>query len=469
MLNAFTRLHVLIPSLILAVYLGFSLGYPFGKSGNLARLMEYISLALAFILVLFVKDGITRFVNSDGVNFWRRLLALMLCIWCVAVSANAEFPLQSLQDFGLFLGIAGAALVLKSLLVYDETQKPELLGLVFLVPGSVYSVKLVVFYIELVNYSGFDLWVGSFPSFSNFRVLNDLQALLIPLFIYYAIGPTISERWQRAAISGIALIWCLALLYSGARAILLGFTVASLIVFLFWRKTLSPYLPRLIRFFVFTGVAYLLLFGVVPLAIEDSPGVQAFRYGSGGRSELWGFAIPYLDECFWGCGGQSFVVLTSRFFTHPWGSVHNAFISLSIEYGMIPALLMCGLWMSILIGYARSAKTPFEATILFALITITVDSLFAGPYYSAVVGIVLPFFLGVALFKIHMHRLFSTQAGAMPLICARYVNTAFFTFIYGLFFLSGWVSYLDLKYFGTQITALEDSYPRFWEFGNFFL
>jgi len=451
------------------MYLGFSLGYPLGKPGNLARLIEYVSLGMALILVVFAKEGFTRFVNSDGVKSWRRLLALVLCAWCVVVSAVSEFPLQSLQDFGLFLGIAGAALVLKSLLIYDEAKKPELLGLVFVVPGLVYSVKLIVFYIEMVNFAGFDLWVGSFPSFSNFRVLNDLQALLIPLFIYYAIGPTISKRWQRAAISGIALIWCLALLYSGARAILLGFTVASLIVFWFWRKTLSPYLPRLIRFFAFTGVAYLLLFWVVPLTIEDNPGVHAFRYGSGGRSELWGFAIPYLDECFWGCGGQSFVVLTSRFFTHPWGSVHNAFISFSIEYGMIPALLMCGLWMSILVDYGRSAKTPFEVTISFALITITVDSLFAGPYYSAIIGIVLPFFIGVALFRIHQCRVLGAYTGVLLHINSRYVNIAFIAFIYGLFFLSGWVSYLDLKYFGAQITALEDSYPRFWEFGNFFL
>lgn len=456
--------------LILGLFFCLSpwVSYSFGKVGNTHRVAELLTIGAALIsLGISAPIGWT---TKKNVSLWfggLYCVGLLCCVGALIVSARSEFPLKSIQDFGLLSGGVALFLSLNRRLKDFSLSDLEMLGLLLLAPGIAYSFQLIILYIEMISYSGFGLHYSKLPHFSNFRPFNNLQAILIPVYLYYVFaykGPWL--KVVRGFAGFVACIWCLALLYTGARSVMVAFFCVLVFCVIYYPSLLRPFRASALKFGVLLLLMYGVLFLVVPYCYEGEAQVHAARTYTGDRRELWGFSIGKISECLWGCGGQSFVVLTSRDFNAPWGSPHNIILSLLIEYGVLLGAVMLGSILLVVKILVDTVKSVFELALLSSILACGIDSLFSGAIYAPLVGMSLPIVMAFLLSRVSGVGEFSRlNLGAIQ----TYVRLGFFTFLHGFFILSVWISFLDLKFYGYKIAELVFSYPRFWEVGNFFL
>lgn len=456
-------------TLSLSVALGVSDIWLYGRPGNVHRVIELVTLFFGLSILGISQFGFCRKSGFESWSLGLRSAAVCICILGVIVSSNAEFSLQSFQDLGRFFGIAAFAFLLKGHMEKIDGRALENLCALLLIPGVWYTYKLVVWYVEMVGYAGFHLTYSSLPNFSNFRVFNSLQALLLPIYVYFGLCYSY-QRLLRKVAYVVALIWSLALIYTGARSVMVAFIAASIFVVFRYPDLVKPIVFRFVRFAVSVLLVYAVLFVVVPLFLQGEAGLHALRMDSPVRLKLWLFSLTKIPECLSGCGGQSFVVFTSRYFLYPFGSPHNTVLALLIEYGWLPTLFVGYCFLRVSKVIVRSVRSTFDVAVFFSLFSSVVDSLFAGAIYTPLVGIVLPLLLSVMMSRVHAaSNTLQISGGTKGLIVEKYAGTVMLTFFYALFFLACFVSWLDIKNYSAVLSEPILAYPRFWEIGNFFM
>lgn len=439
-------------------------------SGNLHRIISicYISVALLFI-------GVESVWSSKGCWYakgvsWFQLFFLLLCLIALLVSVRSEFVLQSLQDAGLLSGVMVLAWLLKRRMANVASSNFEKLCILFLVPGFLYSIRLVLLYIEMVDYAGFSLNFAKLPNFPNFRYFNNFQAIMLPLFVYFAVSDVLAKsRLLRSTAYFVSVVWVLALVYTGARSVILSFVISACLVLFLYPQYVLKYKKNIVILFFASLVAYLVFLVLVPAMLLEQIGVHALRFGAGGREKLWAFSLEWLGACVWGCGGQHFVVLTSRYFIEPYGSPHNTFLSLFIEYGIISVIIFVGILIGMAKDICRSVSTDFDMVVFFSLTSFFVDSLFSGAIYSPLVAMTIPFWFAYLLSRGSGAKRELDRSQEMSTLAGRCLNVAVLSFGVSFFVIAAWALMLDIEYYGTEIFEYVMGYPRVWQHGGFFL
>lgn len=449
--------------------LPFSLS-PLGKFGNVHRIAELVFFALAIAILLVSLVSERRRINWGFFSIWSRVAGVALCGGALWVSWRSEYPLQSLQDIGLFSGSILLCLLFVISLKDVSSTLLEKFFLILLLPGFFYSAQLIAFYFEMVAYAGFSLGQSSLPGFSNFRNFNNLQAVLLPIYFYYAISDGVKSKVVTKIAFFVAVVWALALVYTGARSVIVAFFLSVIVVSFLYPELVSQYRRKLVKFLLLVACLYFFLFLLVPYFQGGQIAGHVARLDSSGRAGLWAFSLrKFVSECVWGCGGQSFVVLTSRGFPFHFGSPHNTFLSLFIEYGFWVGCLSLFLFIRLAGRLIATVTNGFELTLFFSISSFGVDSMFSGAIYSPLVGMCLPILLA---------GLLSRQAGMVdraagkeisPTIIENYINTTILSFLFVCFILCLIISWADMAFFYGPISEVRYSYPRFWEVGNFFL
>lgn len=428
------------------------------------RAIEMTVILIAGCLAL--KDILSERHERIIASRWRLIILISLFAYMIAVSLWSEYPVQSLQDSGRF---AGLALVCYWLcFAYRNTCIDPRWFYLLLIPCFYYSVYFLLFYFDLLLIER-SFTSNAVPAFSNVRQLNGLQVLVLPLLAY--ILTHVRQTHQRRLLVGVAyfvmVVWVVIAIYSGGRSLLLSLAAAWLVVNCYPQVNMKPISRFWIKLLLLAVSLYAVFFVLVPLLAGHAANSNLIRSGSSGRIALWLFSLEHVRECLFGCGGQAFPVFSTREYYWPFGSPHNMFLVVLLEYG-VGALSLVGVLVICMFKYMAEALKQFSTEARFfvaAFVGVLVDSLFSGNIYTPVVGIVLPLVVARIYLLVGTKKVYSGSAIAIN----GYLNLVFSVLCFGMLVLSIIATMIDFRYNFAELNKLGLAFPRFYEHGNFFV
>lgn len=453
-------------SISLALVLGPVHLFHYLSSYDNHRLMQILVLGIS-VLVLGLNRLIGPAIHDNTFSRTRQFLLLFFSLGVLA-SALGVYGFQSLQDLGLMAGAVLCALLIKeSLKGVPQTTLVRHLDLLLL-PGLVYAIHMGFQYVFLLNVTGFS---GSpeLINFANRRQFNDLQCVLLPFYVYLAVFRAHKIRVLKFVSYFVAVVWLVLAVYSGARALLLSLAVGLLFLYFYFPALVRPNVKKLFYLGLTTVMVYFALFVLIPWFMNEPETTNVLRIGSSGRVALWLFTASRAFDCWAGCGGQSFVALTTDYYPRSYGSPHNSILVFLYEYGILGLLAALAVWLLILSRALKSVKTPLQLCVVWALLTVSIDSLFSGFQYYPLGAMVLPLFVAIGLLYQAESNSSSGDGKIRKYVNARHLNAALYTLLSVLFLLCALSLYLDSIHYPAPPLTDEVRYPRFYGHGGFFL
>lgn len=263
---------------------------------------------------------------------------------------------------------------------------------------GIFFFNLIIIFCSILNLSislslGFNTSADDIVyGFNNIRFFNQVQALSIPIIIYYLNDKKISNIAFFTLALNISL-----LLITGARgAILATITVFFLSIFL---KAVTPGKIKTILASVLVGV---ILYGLYIHFLGSSQVLDyAFRTSSSNRIEIWYELIHNLSikEVFLGNGLGSYVNYDFGV-RHP----HNSLLQLTYEIGAISTITIVIFIFRVIkknVIRSRDAIILIEHQVcLLSFLSMLILSLFSGVIVMPIPQTFMLIFLGVLLTNI---------------------------------------------------------------------
>lgn len=313
------------------------------------------------------------------------VLALVLLLAALGLSARAPQPGWALMELALWVGLVAAALLVADV-VREGGRWREALGWTLLV-AAVLQGGLEVTLALLGLLQGIAPTAGLLGlGYDNLRFLNHVQTLSLPLTVAGAVWAGDSRPARQltavALACGGAVLWA-----SGGRATELGLLIGLVLVVLAGQQSRAPLLRRLLP-----GLgASLLLYGLVWQALPSAlglatQGTTAVRLlapvNDQARWVLWAdawqqwWAHPML-----GIGPMHLAAAPSRYAMHP----HQWPLQWLAEWGGLLAGAVLVLMATWLVAQWRawrrataSAAEPARTACLLAVLASLVDAQFSG-------------------------------------------------------------------------------------------
>ncbi len=246
--------------------------------------------------------------------------------------------------------------------------------------------------------SGVDFyWVECFSFTTNPRFLNHFHVVAVPVIAACAIR----ERGSVLVLVflGLVLVFFTIIASFGRGVWVSLFSIFALLYLLFGRKSLRMILMVLVALAV--AICVFLVWSVfIP---DVGGGVLSRGVGSGGRIEIWGFALERMLEKPWlGWGAYAFgwsEVVPSWMPAHP----HQIFLQIAFEYG-VPLALFVFIGMAMFFCYSLAffrREDDFEGRLYLCV----VFGLVLNSQYSGVFTMPLGQFLLVLMVALLLNRM----------------------------------------------------------------
>jgi O-antigen ligase len=389
---------------------GFSLSLPASAGRPWFTLLVIAAMAVAFLwssghdqqrsvqLVLLAILAASVLARSDAAQSIAGMhpaarLGLAGFFALGAASAFTAFSLRhAMYEWSIFL-----LLLLAAGLVAGELARGGRAGLQTVLHCMglaclLHSLRVVLMYAAALA-SGVQIDMHTLAvGFSNVRFLNHTQTALLPLIVLLCLQAPTSTAMRRVWFALAAFWWAL-LFVSEARATMLAFGAASIVVLALRRSNARGFIRMMVLSALVGAVVYVLGFillpilaGLPPLGVPGNVLARTAADPSSGRTLLWKLALQLIAAHPWlGVGPHHFAHEGAKLNTgaHP----HDWLFQIGVEWG-VPALLCLlgavGLGLRALAGSGQriAADDVHNQQILAALLTacaaIVVDGLFSG-------------------------------------------------------------------------------------------
>lgn len=444
-------------------------------------------------VTLFVAICLTSFSMFTYYDHKRWLVLLFLSIFSVVSVFKTSSPIFvpiDLRSIGLSLFIFFAYALIRGLFGFNinTTLDSMLWSLLIIfgyllvksksminirrflfaviIPFSFYYILVLMQYV-FVLFSPIDWSIQVLAvGFDNVRFINQCQALLFPIFIFFIFD----ENKPIRVSSYLSTIFTIAFaLYSNGRGLMLVLIFETLILFIFFAFSQHKSIKmifHLILIWLIGAVVYYVLWELIPSLIWNELSVSELVRSVGARPIIWREALLIWREYpLFGIGGMAYSD-PSNGFTYNLGHPHNSIIQVLLEYGLVGFMLVL-LFSMLFFTRAINHLINFEFQKHYPF---TLLALIGGSALSLVSGvIVMPLsqFLWVLMFcvvyielssnlKVYNSKLkFSLSVGFQR---ASVLMLIFFLLLF---------SFFSYQYIMGQDALIMDAGPRFWLVGRF--
>lgn len=349
-----------IPSFILAYF-----------SSSVASLSSYLSSILVVVYFIFVKER-----HKPSIPF------VLLGLFYFTISSfnyTSGESIDFIKDFIRFMII-----VLCAGELLHRTTKRELF--IFLIIGGL-SVVINAFLFPLAN-ANFTPTYGRYSGF----YLNPNYAGYICL-IGFALSYSIKNNWLK---TGGQLIFTLAGILTFSRGFIVIWLIINVISIYNSRKNLIvPLIGAGTLILVFALSSMLSLnkdrFSALASIFESDAQVQTKTISSGSRTETWALYTDLIfDKAIIGNGYKKMQEKTGGL-----PGIHNSFLMVFGESGIIPFLLMIGIYFYLLTKSFKSFKTEPEYFYLACVLTLALTV--AHGYFNDFYNVLISMFVYIRL------------------------------------------------------------------------
>lgn len=362
---------------------------PFTSAGHDGqRLVQLAFLALAVLWIAY--SDAARWVRMPSPRGAASLLILFVGLGIVSSLAAAS-PLDAVREVLVLALSLLAARAVAGELAKDFAPRLRLVLYVLAAGCLVYLVQVGVIYaVAMLSQHAYDPYAFA-PGFANFRHLNHMQTVSLPLLV---LGAYCCPPKHRPWCLIVAAAWASLLAAFEARGTILGLAAGSAAVLVLYRGRAVQFFKSMLLTAIGGMFIFFALFEWIPRALGLNPlgglGALVERAPSGGatsmRDVLWTRALHYIVDSPWlGIGpahyGKWAVDLDIA--AHP----HNWALQTGAEWGL-PALicLLGALGLAALALHRVGSRLPAgdtrNHTIFSALvatgIAILVDGLVSG-------------------------------------------------------------------------------------------
>ncbi len=431
------------------------------------RILQIASIVLLAVYAVFLPIRQT----SLSTNASRLItVAFPLLAGLVIISVwRAKYPARAAADAALYGLMATSIWAQAKIFKQHPSFAPNIAAWLAVLP----LLTLIYLPMSLTAHifgSNKHEWHGLF---SNIRMLDD--ALLPCLFLLWqrpawlahnAYHKPAVNRLTTAFVFAISVVYLLAFLYDGGRAVIFSTILGLGFIAIFrtdlWSRLKLPLLAMLSASFIFVAVE-ILFSGFLPHPI--------LRSGNSGREDLWLKALAlWRDQPLFGVGGNHFVI------SNPWmlnGHPHNSLLQLLSEYGIAAILLILVLIPISLQIFRHRKRLPAFA--IAAVIAVMVNSLFSGT-------LIYPLSLTLGLWSIAWlvsllptHPLGSNGSSSKMISPHKITNTSIirYTSWHSSFKVMATLAILAMLFVhGRDMTCIgctsidANNAPRFWQYGR---
>lgn len=349
--------------------------------------MAYAGSVLLYIFLLTkVQRAYSGIEGSGGI--WNIIQICFVLSGFVLMFVQTKKNPYSIQVFGsyaffvMFLAVWTIPdFEISTLFEYVTIPYGVMVMLVFYVVGK--HLSLTHDY-KLLQFTFYILAVIIFVAMRNWRLLsNDKGAVadvyyvlgLLPLMLVFT-----RQKFQIIPI----MVTLFVILLTGKRAGLLAI-IMMLFVFYGIQIKSSGNVIKALRIILLVGIAVLIL-GMLWISVNDAYNLQVFERlqkletdGGSGRSDRWSLAITsYLNgnifQLLFGHGQGSAEELIG-------GHVHNDFLEVLYNYGLVACLLYVGFYVSLFRTWRRMCKTRYRYSTEFLLTIIAALFLASFSFY----------------------------------------------------------------------------------------
>ncbi len=309
----------------------------------------------------------------------RKILSLIGILFIFSLIANliGFYPMRGLVDLVYYLG-----LLLLCITFVQSKQSKLIFELISLISVLCFLSVFLGFIVSILYGEGKNIW--TILSYTNPRMMNQVQVWLIPPSVYLIVISRSAKAW-------IPLLLNFALMFAlEAR----GLAIASITGLLLWAaldkfKRIKILKVLFIGLLLGYGVKWLFLapFPAYVLTGELQP-LMDLRISDSGRLEMWFFALQNLS--FWGHGGDAFAC-NSPFNARP----HNSALLVAFNWGIISAICYVGLIAALLFKVIRlnnSRTRLWGITLLSGVAYSFISGVLDSPFSQLLAIITLAFF-----------------------------------------------------------------------------
>lgn len=357
----------------------FFLYYPiiFFKSYDGKRELQVLIVILSHFL-LFSSNVFERYAQFFISLFLPvRLFLLLFFISGFIAALFSEYSFYAWGDLLHTFFILNTVFIIYSFFCSYPKTKTIILSTMF--------IGICLLHLEFIFRSLIGLYLDGqikpnmvYPSFANYRFLNQVQIQFIFIFIYLTLVAPLVYRKYLFFFSVVSIFM---LLISGARGALLSLVLVLSFIFLFIRNV---NLKRIFLNSIIILVLGIILFGVY-LAYENlvrplDSGVYILRSNSSGRLSMWYEAIYYIINNPIGIGPYQYGTITKlNNFSHP----HNSIIQFVLEWGWLAAVAIFSLilyFFLYVVSLFRKENNILKLSLASSLLAGILYSLFSGVF-----------------------------------------------------------------------------------------
>ncbi len=367
-----------------------------------ARVVQLALLAAVAIAVV----ATTVFQPSAQSELPSRSLVLIVSVGLLTAASVWQSDLRryAALEAGLLFALGLLALSFADA-TFDRYVKWLLV--VPVVASSVFGFIVAVRYSAALVTESTLLREHLFPGFSNYRFLNHVQTVTIPLLLAAMLmGPT-RYALRRWALFALVLEFCW-LFFSGGRATLLALSGATVLVWLFFGTRARAWTIWLLVAASLGAALYATMFQLVPAALDLGRDFFAGDFATRSQADvgtprkyLWGLALDYIREStLVGIGPMHYAARVNTEAAHP----HNFYLQLAAEWGVPFALLLVGLaiaGLKRLISATKSAGDEEEQALGISLVgaccAIAIDAMFSGNFVMPMSQLWIAFAAGLSI------------------------------------------------------------------------
>lgn len=327
-----------------------------------ARFLELAILAWVNLVLLVIGD-LRQAVLALIASLPRRirLLLVSLALLAGASALQSRFPASALLEVGLTLLLLHFACAC-AIAAHQRKNDTDLIFVSSLLIGAlIFVIFFILSYKAALNSGEEFSWLTPFVTFSNIRFFSQFQAYTLPLMLLPLLAFE-TPKTLRAAVLAITTIWWALHFASGSRSVWVALIISTLVMLLWLRQTVLPWLFLQGRLFLIGGAIYFVFtWWQDELSRKGTSGISGILsrgMDDNGRLELWREAWAMIRSSPWlGAGPMHFGFYNIKVAAHP----HNTWLQIAAEYGLPMALLLSFLLFRLL-GYTlRWCRTPASA------------------------------------------------------------------------------------------------------------
>lgn len=308
------------------------------------RMWQLATCALLALLLL-LRGGLSALLAGEGQRGLRWSLAGFFL--CGAISSLLAFSLRrAALEIAMLLMLLLISIGMAREIARERSAGVMAVLLTCAAACAVFALKVgVQYFAALANHSQPDFLTFT-PGFSNYRFLNHVQTIALPLLVLLCL--LVKSRSARYGAVMLAAVWWAMLFLTGGRGTMLGIAAGCLAVLFLRRRHCFAYC-RMLGMTACAGLAvYALLATVLPMVAGldrmDLLGQLTQRTAAdptSGRLELWARGLELIvAHPLFGVGPMHYghnVIDLPGAAAHP----HNWPLQFGAEWGVPALLLLC--------------------------------------------------------------------------------------------------------------------------------